>query len=227
MTESSDRALLDVIRRRGPITVEDMASEIGVTANAVRNRLQRLVQDGLVEREVSHGGRGRPRHSYRASAKAQRGLGQNYSDLARVLWSELMESVPDAKLRVEVFRRVIDRLAESYRSRVRENRLDRRMEELGHLLHDQGIEVEVARGDAAGDAPELPILRQLSCPYHDLAESDRSICALERKMFEKVLGHGLRLSQCRLDGHRSCDFEPKTGPRIDSGRTGTGAGSPA
>ena len=28
-------------------------------------------------------------------------------------------------------------------------------------------------------------------------------------MFEKVLGRGLRLSQCRLDGHRSCDFEAK------------------
>ena len=28
-------------------------------------------------------------------------------------------------------------------------------------------------------------------------------------MFEKVLGQGLRLSQCRLDGHRSCDFEAK------------------
>ena len=31
---------------------------------------------------------------------------------------------------------------------------------------------------------------------------------------EKVLGRSLRLSQCRLDGHRSCDFEAKpiTGP---------------
>ena len=32
---------------------------------------------------------------------------------------------------------------------------------------------------------------------------------MERKMFEKVVGRGLRLSQCRLDGHRSCDFEAK------------------
>ena len=33
----------------------------------------------------------------------------------------------------------------------------------------------------------------------ELAELDPSICALERKMFEKVLGRGLRISQCRLD----------------------------
>jgi hypothetical protein len=28
-------------------------------------------------------------------------------------------------------------------------------------------------------------------------------------MFEKVLGRGLRISQCRLDGDRSCDFQAK------------------
>jgi hypothetical protein len=38
---------------------------------------------------------------------------------------------------------------------------------------------------------------------------------MERKMFEKVLGRSLRLSQCRLDGHRSCDFEAK--PVVISG----------
>ena len=54
-----------------------------------------------------------------------------------------------------------------------------------------------------------PVLRQHSCPYYELAEADRGICALERKMFEKVLGRSLRLSQCRLDGDRFCDFEAK------------------
>ncbi len=60
----------------------------------------------------------------------------------------------------------------------------------------------------------MPVLKQHSCPYYDLAEVDRAVCAMERKMFEKVLGRGLRLSQCRLDGHRSCDFEAK--PIVDA-----------
>ena len=60
-----------------------------------------------------------------------------------------------------------------------------------------------------GDGGMMPVLKQHSCPYYELAETDRAVCAMERKMFEKVLGRGLRLSQCRLDGHRSCDFEAK------------------
>ena len=79
------------------------------------------------------------------------------------------------------------------------------MVQLGTILHDRGVEAEVTRGDGGS----LPVLKQHSCPYHALAEVDRAVCAMERKMFEKVLGHGLRLSQCRLDGHRSCDFEAK------------------
>ncbi len=74
-----------------------------------------------------------------------------------------------------------------------------------HLLHDRGVEAEVTRD--SGNV--FPILRQHSCPYYELAEADRAICALERKMFEKVLGRGLRISQCRLDGDRSCDFQAK------------------
>ena len=58
----------------------------------------------------------------------------------------------------------------------------------------------------------IPVLRQHSCPYYELAESDPAICALERKMFEKVLGRSLRLSQCRLDGDRFCDFQAKPIP---------------
>jgi DNA-binding Lrp family transcriptional regulator len=51
MSESSDRALLDLIRRGGPLTVADMAANLGVTATAIRNRLTRLLGAGLVERQ--------------------------------------------------------------------------------------------------------------------------------------------------------------------------------
>jgi len=205
MSESADRRLLDHIRRHGPVTVTEMAAHLAVTQTAVRNRLTRLVESGLVEREARSGGRGRPVHSYQASAEAHKRLGQNYADLALVLWDEMMSTVEDRKLRRVLFGRITDRLADMYRAQITGDAWEGRLVQLGTILHDRGIEAEVAR---LGDAP--PILKQHSCPYHELAEIDRAVCAMERKMFEKVLGQGLRLSQCRLDGHRSCDFEAKT-----------------
>ena len=37
MSESSDRELLDLVRRRGPMTVAEMAASLGVTGTAIRN----------------------------------------------------------------------------------------------------------------------------------------------------------------------------------------------
>jgi predicted ArsR family transcriptional regulator len=212
--------LLDLIRRHGPMTVADMAAELGVTATAIRNRLSRLLGSGLVERKTEHLKRGRPRHAYQASAEAHRRLGQNYSDLALVLWEELMHSVADHRLRRQLFARITDRLAELYRAEVQGEGWEGRLIQLGSVLQDRGIEAEVTRGPEAG---RLPFLRQHSCPYFELAESDPAICALERKMFEKVLGRAMKLSACRLDGHRSCDFEAKATPDTSSSSETTSA----
>jgi predicted ArsR family transcriptional regulator len=208
MSETSDRALLDLIRRAGPLTVAEMAADLGVTATAIRNRLARLLGAGLIERHSEHQLRGRPKHSYQVSVEAQKRLGQNYADLALVLWDEMMSTVADRKLRRLLFTRVTDRLAEIYRSHVSGREWEMRLVQLTNLLHDRGVEAEVAR-DSGG---AVPVLRQHSCPYYELAEADPAICALERKMFEKVLGRSLRLSQCRLDGDRFCDFQAKPIP---------------
>jgi len=205
MSETTDRRLLDLIRRHGPMTVTDMVAHLGVTPTAVRNRLTRLVESGLVERQAQVGARGRPKHSYRASAEAQKRLGQNYADLALVLWDEMMRSVEDRKLRRFLFGRISDRMAEMYRSEITGEAWEGRLVQLGTILNARGVETEVTR-----EGGESPVLKQHSCPYFALAEIDRAVCAMERKMFEKVLGQGLRLSQCRLDGHRSCDFEAKS-----------------
>ncbi|HEV3164412.1 MAG TPA: MarR family transcriptional regulator [Isosphaeraceae bacterium] len=205
MSETSDRPLLDLIRRQGPVTVTEMARQLGVTATAVRNRLTRLVGSGMIERHSEHRGRGRPRYTYQASAEAHKSLGQNYADLAVVLWDEMMRTVEDPKLRRFLFGRITERLAQLYRSQMKEASWEDRLVQLGTILHDRGIETEVTYNDGGA----MPVLKQHSCPYFELAEDDRTICAMERKMFEKVLGRSLRLSQCRLDGHRSCDFEAK------------------
>src|SRR5262245_10847548 len=105
MSESSDRALLDLLRRRGPMTVAERSAQSGGTCRAGRNRLSRLLESGLVERRAEARGRGRPRHAYQASVEAQKRLGQNYADLAVVLWEEMMTTVEDRKLRRLLFLR--------------------------------------------------------------------------------------------------------------------------
>ena len=58
---ASDANLMDVMRRRDAQSVSELATAMEVTATAVRQRLNRLMAHGDVERTVVKSGRGRRR----------------------------------------------------------------------------------------------------------------------------------------------------------------------
>ena len=198
--EQADRQFLVLLQQR-PRSVQELVDATQVTATAIRQRLNRLMAEGLVERKTARQGRGRPHHDYGVTEKGSQVLGRNYADLAVTLWRELRKLSGDRATARELFRRVSQALAEKYGAEVRGGSLQERLKALRHTLAERGIEVEV---DSAGSRATI---REYQCPYQELAESDRSICAMEKQVFEKVLHSKIRLSQCRLDGHQCCEFQ--------------------
>ena len=199
--ETSDKGMLDFMRREGAVTISALVVEMGVTATAVRQRLQRLMAEGLIERRTERQVRGRPNHRYWLTEKGQSAAGNNFADMAMVLWDEI-RSVPDAEVRRGLLKRIADRLVERYRDDVSGDTLGERMTSLSRLMSDRDVPFEVK---ASGD---LPVLNALACPYPDLAKRDRSVCTMEKLMLSEVLGESLRLSECRLDGANCCTFTP-------------------
>src|SRR5688572_9050008 len=87
--EFSDERLLELMRSRGSVSIAEAIEAGGVTATAVRQRLTRLMREGLVERSTERRGRGRPGHRYSLTEKARRQAGNNYADLSMALWQEI------------------------------------------------------------------------------------------------------------------------------------------
>ena len=108
--EHSDGQFLNELHRIGPQTVQDICAAIGVTATAVRQRLVRLQGSGFVARDLVRRGRGRPHHVYRVTDKGLRQLGDNYGDLALILWREI-RNIPNAEIRQAITTRVRDALS--------------------------------------------------------------------------------------------------------------------
>jgi DeoR family transcriptional regulator, suf operon transcriptional repressor len=197
-----DRDLIEFLRRHGAATVQEMVEFAGVTATAVRQRLTRLLQQGLISREAESAGRGRPTHRYSLSAAGVRTSGNNHEDLTSVLWSEL-RAVKDPDVRYGLLKRIVTRLADLYRGQITGETLDERMESLVALMRGRNVPFEVVRPVEG----QLPVLKALACPYPSLAEQDRSICSMEKMLFAEILGNGLRLHECRLDGSSHCTFD--------------------
>jgi len=198
--DTSDRAFLDQLHRLGSGTISELCDLIGVTATAVRQRLVRLQGQGLVARTMTRSGRGRPYFVYQVSEAGLNQLGENYGDLALILWQE-MQKIEEPILRERVVHKVREAMVKRYGLADRSRPLIERLRQLQAKLTDRGFDVEV---DCSGD---LPILREKSCPYQELATTDSGICGLEQEIFGDVLGTQVVLTKCCLDGHHCCEFQ--------------------
>ena len=219
--EPDDEQFLLSLQQAGGGTVQELCDTAGVTATAVRLRLGRLQTLGLIERQTIRSGRGRPHHTYQITDLGRRRLGDNYSELALLLWSEL-QTIEEIDVRQRVTGRVRDAMVQRYGANVRGTVLSDRFAQLGVALSDRGFSVEIdsrpvdseesdsQEVDSSQDVLRkvLPILRENHCPYLELAQRDSGICELEQQVFEKVLGVPLTLVSCCRDGGNCCEFHP-------------------
>ncbi len=199
--DTNDRQFLGQLHRLETATVQTLCKDQGVTATAVRQRLTRLQALDLIERDVVRNGRGRPSHAYRLTQAGRKELGDNYSDLALTLWQELRH-IKDEGIREQVFGRVRDSFVVQYQHVVQGETITDRMQQLQGAMAERGFAVEV---DTSGS---LPILRETSCPYGELAESDSWICELEEDVMRTLLGSEVQLVRCCRDGDACCEFQP-------------------
>lgn len=198
---SSDAVLVDLLRVEGPLGIGELATALGVTATAVRQRLDRLMRQGLVARQALAGRRGRPAHTYSLTDAGRRAGGDNFRDLALVLWREI-RGIRAPEVRRGLIGRLGTALAGLHRNDVAGALPADRLGSVAEIMRRRDIACAVDAQPAAG----LPVLTSYACPYPDLAEEDRGICAAERTMIESLVGSPVRLSECRLDGDACCRF---------------------
>ncbi len=197
-----DQWVLELLRREEGLTVSDLVDRLEVTPTAVRIRLDRLEEFGLVERRKQSHGRGRPVFQYLLSPLGWRQVGVTYTDLAMALWQE-MEELPDAAVRQQMITRVSQRMGRAYGRMIADGTIAERMKSIASLLSERKIPCD------SDSTHALPVLTVLACPFPDLAAVDRrSACELETKMLSEALGEDVELSCCRLDGHGTCQFRP-------------------
>lgn len=209
-----DRDLLVVLRGVDWMGIGDLTAALGVTATAVRQRIDRLLEARLIEREKEVSGRGRPTFRYRLTVLGHQTAGANPAELADAMWREIL-AIQHADLRDQVVAGVATRLGRQFAAKVAsslgshgseaaEPSVEQRIRHLAGVLSDQEIDSDVRVPDGA----QLPVLDIASCPYPSLTDisDDRAMCRLEEQMLSEALGTPVELSSCRLDGDSCCQF---------------------
>lgn len=109
MVRSVDAQLLRTLGDDRAWCVGDLIKPMGVTATAIRQRLERLLEAGLVEREKLATGRGRPAFGYRLTEQGRRCAGADPGALAEAMWQELLE-LQDESVRFRLLAGIAKRL---------------------------------------------------------------------------------------------------------------------
>ncbi|MFM7056857.1 MAG: helix-turn-helix transcriptional regulator [Planctomycetota bacterium] len=196
-----DRELLQHLHSAGGADVQAICDLLGVTRTAVRQRISRLEGAGLIVAALQSQTRGRPRHLYRVTSEGLHALGENYRQLAVVLWQAISE-LDNTVVRQQLLQRVQNVLAGQFGCQFAESdSVDRRADLVAEHMRASGFPLQVEHGDG------LPILRETCCPFPQLAEKDEGICQLERQVLSQAIGAPLEFrSRCR-DGHGCCEFQ--------------------
>ena len=199
-----DQAVLDLLRRHGSLTIQDLIEQLNVTATAVRQRLDRLEQLRLILKEKQGVGRGRPSFRYSITNLGLRFAGVSYADLALALWHEV-NSLPSTSVKEALLQRVSARMGNAYREEIQGETVEDRLGDLVKVLGDRKIPATLISNG------QLPVLEVQACPYPELVNGDpasRHLCEMEQEVLSAAMGQPMELSRCRLDGHNCCQFRP-------------------
>ena len=206
---SVDRELLVAVRGSDWVTMGQLIELLGVTTTAVRQRIDRLLEMGLIDREKVVAGRGRPTFRYRLTIAGHRRAGANPTEIADAMWREIL-AMDNTEVRDALISSSAARLGREYAVQlsgtesIQSGSFDERMQRLSEMLAARNIVTDVSQ------AGQLPVLDIGACPYPTLTDvsDDRSMCRLEEQMFSEALGQPVELSSCRLDGDSCCQFSP-------------------
>lgn len=185
--------------RRASLTVDQIATALGLTDNAVRSHLTSLERDGLVEQRVAkRGGVGKPAFEYRIAADAEPLFSQAYIPVLTQLLEVLRERLPPDEL---------DRVMHAVGSRMAEGRamtpgeLEARVRKASALLDALGGATEVETREDGAIA-----IRGFSCPLSAAVQGHPEVCNAVEAMLSDVIGVPVH-ERCDRSDRPKCCFE--------------------
>ena len=142
------RRVIEALKRDASATAGELATELGVTAMAVRQHLYDLEAEGIVRHEAPRGaGQGRPSKRWRLTEAAAQFFPDGHGELVADLMEDLRATLGEAAVEQLVAQRTARQIA-AYAARLADaETLEARLEELAAVRNEEGYMAEVQLQD--------------------------------------------------------------------------------
>jgi DeoR family transcriptional regulator, suf operon transcriptional repressor len=196
------RAILNLLKRQGPLTAHAVARALALTPAAVRLQLVHLEEDGLLARESAGDGgrRGRPAHVYALTAEAEALYPKRYGDLTTELLGYL--GGPDGAQVDALFELRRRRRVDGARPRLADLSFDEQVIALTAILDEDGYLADVTRQD---DGSWL--ITEHNCAILTVAHGFSQACSSELSFIRDALpGATVERVAHLMDGAHVCAY---------------------
>lgn len=196
------REILDLLRRLGPQTVDELSGQIGITPVAVRKHLDTLEIDGLVQSETVRRPIGRPAQCYSLTPAADELFPEGYEALVLSLLQQV-ERVGGE----ELLARVLNGRRDEIEAACRE-------EAAGAATLDEWVDAIARVRARAGYMPEWTradgtiTFTELNCAICHVAALYPQLCIGTMELLERLLGDRADVEhhEHRLTGGWRCTY---------------------
>ena len=197
----SQRTLLDALKRRGRASVPQLAADLKLNIETIRDHLKTLGSRELVRRDgVVRSGPGRPEVMYTLTDAAEALFPRREGEVLRELGSYLLNDGHDQLLR-DFFGQYVNRRRDAALARVAHLDGDARVEEVARIFSELGFMPVVER---VGGTIRL---RLCHCPLRDLVDATKIPCGAEIAFLAELLGERPSRVSYLPDGDMSCTYE--------------------
>jgi predicted ArsR family transcriptional regulator len=204
LVQKTRRQILDILKRDGSATLEELAGSIGLSPVTIRAHLSVLERDDLIAFDEVRGKVGRPHFVYSLAVGAEHYFPSSYHLLAaRFLAS--FKAVAGAQALEEVVEQVADAWAGERAGRLLGKDLEGRVSEVTKIRTEDGAMAEWERTE------DGYLIRQYHCPVHRVAESHPEVCQAELEYVRRMLGVPVeREGSLLCDGNGQCCYRVAT-----------------
>jgi predicted ArsR family transcriptional regulator len=201
--KTSGDAILFQLKSLGEAQAETLARRLGISVQAVRQRLERLLAENLVAFSDRAHGRGRPRRLWSLATSAASLFPDTHAQLTVDLIGTIRTELGEAAL-AQLLERRREQITAAYRKRLaREPDMARKLTALADLRSAEGY---MARLEKHPD--ESFLLVEDHCPICAAAVTCQGFCSIELAIFQSLLGPGWRIERedHLLTGARRCTY---------------------
>jgi predicted ArsR family transcriptional regulator len=201
LLQDTRRKILDLLKKKGPQTVQALGRTLGITSMGVRQQLNALERDGLIQYRVEARGLGRPGYVYMLTGLGDELFPRTYPQFA----GSVLETVKllDGEEGIErIFAKRTDLVQKQYEKRMAGKDLERQVQELAQIRTEEGYMAEWEKVNK-----DTFLLRENNCAICQIAQQCMQACSYELTLFQRVLPEANVSRESHIiQGDRACTY---------------------